>query len=207
MQKTFTTSLEFYLTYFVQTKNRRLRNLHLENRAPLLNRKKIEPRKLQYSCNILLGRIHFSIFRHNLNSCKIATFGCIKVANHCTNLFQTDTAPVHLAPYWETRKTQTFEKTKINKMIADTIIKPARADWGAPTVFVPRKGRSIISCKFYRRLKPMTKQDSYRIPSIDICISSQDKELPIRRRTLTAVTDTDHNWIRWQEQVFLLFTP
>lgn len=59
-------------------------------------------------------------------------------------------------------------------MLAKSIIDPAQTEWAATIVFVSKKNGILRFCEDYRKLKPVTKRDSFFIPRIDAFIDSLD---------------------------------
>lgn len=81
----------------------------------------------------------------------------IIVSIHRIEVCHPGTAPEHSAPYQARLKSREFEKAKINKVLAESIIKPVRTDQQSPIVFVPKRDRTLRLCVDYRKLVSVTK--------------------------------------------------
>lgn len=101
--------------------------------------------------------------------------GRINVAKQRIELLQPDTTPVHSAAHQDRSRTREFEKAKIYKTLAESIIKLVQTEWAARIVFKFKKGGTIQLCKDCRKLHTVFKRDSYSIPRVDEYIDSLSK--------------------------------
>lgn len=103
--------------------------------------------------------------------------------------------------------TKEFEKTKIDKILAENIIESAQTEWAAPIVFAPKKDRTLWFCVDYRKLNAVTGRDSYPIPRMDGSIDSEGKANSLLDARSELRLLADQNWRRWQGQNRLHIVP
>lgn len=87
--------------------------------------------------------------------------GGIKIANHRIELLQPDTAPGHSTLYRAGPKTKEFEEAEVDKMLVESVIEPAQAEWAVPIVLVPKRNGNVRFRIDYCKLNTITKRDSY----------------------------------------------
>lgn len=71
--------------------------------------------------------------------------------------------------------TNELEMAKIDKTLAENIVKHAQTELDALIVFVPKKNRTIQFCVVYREFNASTYRNSYPIPGLGECIDSLSK--------------------------------
>lgn len=71
--------------------------------------------------------------------------------------------------------TQEFEKTDIDKALAENIIEQAQTEWAAPVVYVSKKDKNLLFCVDYRKQNLASKRDSYPIRRVHECNASLGK--------------------------------
>lgn len=52
------------------------------------------------------------------------------------------------------------------------VIRPSKSPWASPVVLIPKSDGSIRFCVDYRRLKAVTRSDSYPLPRLNECLDS-----------------------------------
>ncbi|GKB07362.1 putative nucleotidyltransferase, ribonuclease H [Tanacetum coccineum] len=71
-------------------------------------------------------------------------------------------APYRLAP------SEILELLRqLQELLSKGLIRPSSSSWGAPTLFVKKKDRSIRMCIDYRELNKLTIKNRYLLPQID----------------------------------------
>ena len=85
--------------------------------------------------------------------------------------FQIDlmpgTAPISVAPYRFAPAELTELKCQLEDLQAKGIIRPSTSPWGAPALFVKKKGGALRMCIDYRKLNRVTVKNRYPMPRID----------------------------------------
>ncbi|GKC44734.1 putative reverse transcriptase domain-containing protein [Tanacetum coccineum] len=76
-------------------------------------------------------------------------------------------APVAKAPYrLAPSEMQEFSR-QLQELLSKGLIRPSSSHWGAPILFVKKKGGSIRMCIDYRELNKLTIKNRYPLPRID----------------------------------------
>lgn len=119
--------------------------------------------------------------------------GRINIADHRIVFLSSDTAPAHSGPYCAGPKTWKFEKTELEKMLAENIIEPAQNEWTVLIMFVPGMEGTLWFCVDSRKLNALTNRDLYAIPRMDECIKSLNEA--------TVFNTLDTNSKKWQIEI------
>lgn len=77
---------------------------------------------------------------------------------------------IHQNPYRAGHKEREFSQKEINNMIDADIISPSDSEWASPVILALKSEGSLSFCIDYRRLKAVTKFDSYPLPRMDDCM-------------------------------------
>ncbi|GKD70011.1 hypothetical protein Tco_1324101, partial [Tanacetum coccineum] len=76
-------------------------------------------------------------------------------------------APVARAPYRLAPSELQELSTQLQELSDKGFIRPSSSPWGAPVLFVKKKGGSFRMCIDYRELNKLTMKNRYPLPIID----------------------------------------
>jgi Reverse transcriptase (RNA-dependent DNA polymerase) len=85
---------------------------------------------------------------------------------------KTTGEPIFQQPYRARPFARTAEQTKVNRMLAEDIIEPAKSEWSSPVILVPKRDGGMRFCVDYRKLINLTEGDVYPLPRLEACIDS-----------------------------------
>ena len=97
--------------------------------------------------------------------------GEIRATEHRIELLP-DAKPHRQMPYRMGHREREFERTEIDKMLKDNVIRASRSEWASPIVLAPKGDGSLRFCVDYRRVNAASYKDSYPLPRMDDCIDS-----------------------------------
>ncbi|MCG8432198.1 MAG: RNA-directed DNA polymerase, partial [Candidatus Omnitrophica bacterium] len=83
-----------------------------------------------------------------------------------------DAKPVKQPPRRIPMAFQGEDKTAVQKMLKQKIVRPSTSAWASPIVLVRKKDGSVRTCIDYRRLNFCTKIDSYALPKTSECLDA-----------------------------------
>jgi hypothetical protein len=77
------------------------------------------------------------------------------------------TAPIYKTPFWMTTPELAELKEHIKELLEKGFIRPSSSPWGAPVIFVPKKGGTQRLCVDYLSLNEVTIKNKYLLPRIN----------------------------------------
>ena len=64
------------------------------------------------------------------------------------------------------------EEEHLGKLLGVDVIEPASSPWSSPPVLIRKKDNTVRYCLDYRALNKITVKDSFRIPSVEMCLDT-----------------------------------
>jgi len=95
--------------------------------------------------------------------------GTTDLVNH--NIETHLNKPVNQPPYRTSPQEKRVIEQKVEKMLADGIIRHSKSPWASPVVLVKKKDGTIRFCIDYRKLNEVAERDVYLLPRIHDCLS------------------------------------
>ena len=83
-----------------------------------------------------------------------------------------DAVPIKRRPYPLSGQKLTAMREQMLELITQGWVEPSVSPWGAPILFVPKKGGALRMCIDYRDLNALTEDDSYPLPRLDVLLHS-----------------------------------
>lgn len=96
--------------------------------------------------------------------------GKINFAKHQIEFLLAEEMPNFSTPYCAGSKARELEKNGIDKILSERVVEPAHTEWAAPSVFTPKKNRSLRFSVDYWKLNAVKNLDIYPIERMDECI-------------------------------------
>ena len=77
------------------------------------------------------------------------------------------TAPISIPPYMMAPAEFKELKEQLQVLLDNGFIRPSISPWGAPVLFIKKKGESLRLCIYYKELNKVTIKNMYPLPRID----------------------------------------
>lgn len=96
----------------------------------------------------------------------------ISVVMHRMELAPSNARPAHSATYRDGPRQRALAKIKVDKMLEERVIEPAKSEWASSVVLNTKKDGRLPFCLYYCRLDTITVPGTYCIPLMAKCIDS-----------------------------------
>ena len=101
---------------------------------------------------------------------KSGTLGTVRGAIH--RIDTQGSPPIHQQPRRAGPTQRLLEKSEVDKMLTQEVIRPSKSEWASPVVLVAKSDGTTRFCIDYRKLNTVTRKDQYPLPKLDEQIDS-----------------------------------
>ena len=83
--------------------------------------------------------------------------------------------PIKQHPYRMNPMKLQYLREEIQYLFDNGFIEPSQSDWSSPCIFVPKPDGTFRMCTDYRKVKSVTKTDSFPVPRMEDCTDNNGK--------------------------------
>ena len=80
--------------------------------------------------------------------------------------------PIKQHPYRMNPMKLQYLREEVQYLLDNDFIEPSQSDWSSPCILVPKPDGKFHMCTDYRKVKSVTKTDSFPVPRVDDCIDN-----------------------------------